>query len=81
MRPLNEEQRHRKAATVEDSIYDAIDHADTARNLLTDLLHNEAPEPNWEGICIRLGYAEQQLAAATMIVQAALKEAKSLRDR
>ena len=81
MRPLNEEQRHRKAITVEDSIYDAIDHANAATNLLTDLLYSDEQEPNWGEICKHLEYAEQQLAAATVIVQAALKAAKSLRDR
>ena len=81
MQPLNKEQRRRKAVTVEDSIYDAIGHADTATNLLTDLHYSDSPEPNWEGICVHLGYAEQQLAAALVIVQAALKAAKSLRDR
>ena len=80
MRPLNKEQRHRKAATVEDSIYDAIRHADAGTNLLTDLHYRDEQEPNWEEICKHLEYAEQQLAAATVIVQAALKDAKSLRD-
>nr|DAP03160.1 MAG TPA: hypothetical protein [Caudoviricetes sp.] len=80
MRPLNEEQRHRKAATVEDSIYDAIRHADSATNLL-DLLYSDERKPSWGEICKHLEYAEQQLAAATVIVQAALKAAKSLRDR
>ena len=81
MRPLNKEQRHRKAATVEDSIYDAIRHADAGTNLLTATrAHRDEQEPNWEEICKHLEYAEQQLAAATVIVQAALKDAKALRD-
>lgn len=81
MRPLNKEQRRRKGAIVEDSIYDAIGHADTATNLLTDLHYSDGPEPNWEEVYKHLEYVEQQLAAAVVIVQATLKEAKSLRDR
>lgn len=80
MRPLNKEQRRRKAVTVEDSTYDAIRHADAATNLLTDLHYRDEQEPNWGEICKHLGYAEQQLAAAVVIVQAALKDAKALRD-
>ena len=81
MQPLNKEQRHRKAVTVEDSIYDALGHADAATVLLTDLHYSDKHEPNWGKICKHLEHAEQQLAAATVIVQAALKAAKSLRDR
>ena len=81
MRPLNKEQRRRKSITVEDSIYDALGHSDTATELLADLTQSTGQPPNWKEICIRLGYAEQQLAAALVIVQAALKAAKSLRDR
>ena len=81
MRPLNKEQRRRKSVTVEDSIYDAIGHSDTATELLADLTQSTGQPPNWGEICIRLGYVEQQLAAATMIVQMALKAARSLRDR
>ena len=81
MQPLSKEQRRRKSITVEDSIYEALGHSDTATELLTDLAHSTERPPNWKEICIRLGYAEQQLAAAAMIVQMALKGAESLRDR
>ena len=81
MRPLNKEQRRRKAVIVEDSLYYAIPHADAATNVLTDLHYSDNSEPKWEEICKHLEYAEQQLAAATMIVQTALKAARSLRDR
>lgn len=81
MQPLNKEQRHRKAATVEDSIYDAIRHADAGTNLLTDLHYSGEQEPNWEEICKRLEYVEQYLASAAVMVQEALRESKSLRDR
>lgn len=81
MRPLNKEQRRRKTVIVEDSIYDAIGHADTATNLLTDLHYSDSPEPNWEEICKHLEYVEQYLTSATVMAQEALKEAKSLRDR
>ena len=81
MQPLSKEQRRRKSITVEDSIYDALGHSDTATELLTDLTHDPDRPRNWGEVCIRLGYAEQQLSAATMIVQMALKGAESLRDR
>ena len=81
MQPLSKEQRRRKAVIVEDSVYDAIGHADTATNLLTDLLYSDIPEPKWEEICKRLEYVEQYLASATVKAQEALREAKSLRDR
>lgn len=81
MQPLNKEQRHRKAITVEDSIYGAISYANAATNVLTDLLYSDEREPNWEEICKHLEYVEQYLASAAVMAQEALRESKSLRDR